>query len=95
MNLVALALQYLPYVIAGVQAVETAIGKGKGSTKKALVIGAVQAAAQVGESVQGVDKAQTIAVISSLTDTVVSAFNATGVFQTGTAGAAAAAVAGK
>jgi hypothetical protein len=76
MKYVLLALKYLPSVLAGVQAVEGSI-QAPGQTKKALVLGAIQAAASVGESVPE-DHVQ---LISGLIDTTVGGLNAAGVFK--------------
>ena len=76
MKYLALALQYLPHVLAGVQAVETAV-KAPGMTKKAIVMSAVTAAAQVGENVPE----DHVKLISGLIDSTVSALNSQGVFK--------------
>ena len=73
---ILLALQYLPYVLAGVQGVEVALSGAPGTTKKAAVLAAVDAAAKVGEQVPE----SHVQLISGLIDTVVSALNASGIF---------------
>lgn len=78
MSYLLIALKYLPLVLEAVKAIESVIGAGKGKEKKAVVMGAVQAAAQAGEKAD--DK--TVAVVSGLVDATVSALNAAGVFKT-------------
>lgn len=73
MNILISLLSYLPYIIAGVQAVEKAVGSGNGATKKQLVLNAVQAAAQVSAQVPE----SHVAGISHLIDATVSSLNAT------------------
>lgn len=77
MKYFAIALQYFPYVLAGVQAVESTIASAPGATKKATVMAAVQAASKAGETVPE----QHVSVISGLIDSIVSTLNTTGWFQ--------------
>lgn len=78
LSALAIALQYLPHVLVGVQAVEQAVS-APGQTKKQLVLGAITAAASVGEQVPE----QHVQVISALIDTTVATLNQAGVFKTG------------
>ena len=78
MKYLILALQYLPHVLSGVQAVEAAI-RAPGQTKKALVLGAIQAATHVGEQVPE----EHVKVISALIDHMVSTLNSSGIFKHG------------
>ena len=81
MKYVLLALQYLPHVLAGVQAVEGANGGAKGQDKKAIVMAAVQAGAKVAEGIPE----DHVRLISGLVDSVVGTLNDSGVFQKKTA----------
>jgi hypothetical protein len=76
MKYLLLALQYLPYVLQGVTAVELAVGAGKGQSKKQLVLNAVIAGAKVGETVPE----DHVKLIGGLIDSVVSDLNTAGVF---------------
>lgn len=80
MKLIAALFSYFPYVLAGIQAVEGALGAGNGATKKQLVLNAVKAAAQVSETVPEVH----IAGISALIDATVTTLNATNLAGFGT-----------
>jgi hypothetical protein len=73
-----LALQYLPFVLQGVQAVEGTLAGTKGADKKLVVLAAVTAAAHVGESVPE----DHVKLVSGLIDNVVSLLNANGAFRT-------------
>lgn len=78
MKYLTAAFKYLPDIIRGVMAVESAvIGTGKGTTKKSLVMAAIQAAAKAGETVDNAE----VDVISKLIDEVVSVFNSSGIFS--------------
>ena len=77
MKYLLLALQYLPSVLAGVQAVELSLVNTAGKDKKAVVLAAVTAAAQAGEAVPE----DHVKVVSGLIDAVVSELNASGIFQ--------------
>lgn len=77
MKYLLLALQYLPSVLNGVQAVETAMAGAKGQDKKTVVLSAIEAAAGVGETVPE----DHVKLVSGLIDSVVSTLNASGVFQ--------------
>jgi hypothetical protein len=72
-----LALQYLPFVLGGVQAVEGSIGQTDGKTKKQIVLSAVSAAAQVAGQVPE----DHVKLVSGLIDAVVGQLNASGVFS--------------
>ena len=78
MKYLLLALQYLPSVLAGVQAVESSLVGTKGANKKEVVLAAVTAAAAVGTKVPE----DHVKVVSSLIDAVVTQLNESGVFQT-------------
>lgn len=69
MNALLLALKYLPYILAGVQAVEVSLAGAPGASKKAVVLSAISAAAAVGDKVPE-DHVQ---VISALIDSTVGA----------------------
>lgn len=71
-----LALRYLPFVLAGVQAVETSLPLAKGSDKKAVVLAAITAANAVAEQVPE----DHIKLVSSLIDSVVGTLNTNGTF---------------
>ncbi len=66
-------IKYLPFVIQGVMAVESALAGAPGATKKAVVLAAVQAGAAAGESIPEAH----VAGISTMIDSIISAFNAT------------------
>lgn len=68
-------LQYFPYILQAVVAVEGAVS-APGATKKQLVLSSILNVAKVGEEVPQV----TVSTISSLIDSTVSALNASGVF---------------
>ncbi len=73
-------LKYLPVVLQGVVAVENVIGNAApGAAKKEVILGAVQAATQLGATVDQ----QEVAVVSALVDNVVGTLNKTGVFTKG------------
>lgn len=79
MKYLALFLQYLPGVLATVKAVETELTDQSGGTKKAVVMGTIQAAAQAaGQTIPNLH----VQAVSALTDGVVTALNASGVFAT-------------
>jgi len=67
-------LQYLPHILNGVVAVESALGSGNGATKKQIILNAVVAAAQVGEGVPETH----VQGISKVIDATVQVLNATG-----------------
>lgn len=71
------ALQYLPHVLAGVQAVEAVVGAGNGATKKQLILSSLTAVARVGAQVPE-DHVQ---VVSALVDSVVNTLNQSGLFS--------------
>lgn len=68
--------KYLPFVLQGVVTVETVISGASGKTKKDIVLSALSAGAKVGASVPE-DHVQ---IVSTLIDTVVGAFNQSGLF---------------
>lgn len=70
MKVFAQILQYLPYVLAGVQAAEAAVGPGNGGVKRQLVLNAIDAAAKVGEQVPEVHTAAIGALIDSTVATL-------------------------
>jgi len=74
-----LILEYAPYVLRAVTAVEDIYKSEPGASKKKLVLDAIGAAAGVGESVPD----PTLAVISSLIDSTVAALNQLGIFSHG------------
>lgn len=78
MKALSLILSYLPGVLMTVKAVETELADHPGATKKAVALGAIQAAAQVAG--QTIPNAQ-VQAIGALTDGVVATLNASGVFQ--------------
>jgi hypothetical protein len=69
-------LQFFPYVIGGVVAVEQAAASVPGTTKKQIVLDSVLVAAKLGEQVP----VPLVALISALIDQVVTSLNASGVF---------------
>ena len=76
MNFFLLAMQFLPYALQAVVAVEGVIGSQSGTTKKAVVMSAVLAANQVAGTVPE----SHVKVVSALIDTLVGGLNAAGVF---------------
>lgn len=77
MNWLAIILGALPSILTAVKSVETAIGSGNGASKKAIVISAIQAGAQASE---GIPIPQ-VQAIGAIIDSVVTAFNKSGVFS--------------
>lgn len=70
--------KFLPGVLAGVVAVESAIGsEAPGTAKKQIVLDAILAAAKVGETISNAN----VQLISTLVDTTVATLNATGIFS--------------
>lgn len=80
MKAFAALLSYLPYILAGVAAVQQALGPGNGAAKKQLVLNAVAAAGSVGEQVPEAH----VAGISKLIDLTVATLNATNLLGFGT-----------
>jgi len=73
-------LNWFPYVLAGVVAVEAAVAPGTpGATKKSIILNSITAATQVGVQVPE----SHVAEISAVIDSVVSALNTSGVFNHG------------
>ncbi len=68
-------LALFPHILAGIIAVEQAV-KAPGQTKKQIVLGAVTAAAKVGEDIP----VPLVQGISALIDQTVATLNAAGVF---------------
>ncbi len=68
-------LALLPGILAGVKAVENAVGAGHGQAKKDIVMSGILAAAQAGEKIDQ----PTVQAVSSTIDYVVSILNASGV----------------
>lgn len=85
MQLLAKLMSYLPAILQGVIAVEAVIHV-PGATKKQMVLGAVTAAAQAGETISDPE----ISGISALIDHTVTTLNNSGVFGHGDAAQAAA-----
>lgn len=79
MSILISLMKYLPYIVAGVSAVEQVIGAGNGATKKQLVLGSIQAASKVGEQIPETH----VAGISNLIDVTVATLNATGLLGFG------------
>ena len=78
--------QYLPAVLSGVVAVESAIGsEAPGTAKKQIVADAITALAKVGEASSNPN----VSVISTLIDSTVATLNATGLFKKAAPAAAA------
>lgn len=69
-------LGYLPFVLAGITAVEQNVSSAPGATKKALVMSSIQIAAKVGEQVPN----SHVSAISALIDSIVAQLNASGIF---------------
>ncbi len=78
-KIIGLVFRYLPVVLEAVIAVERVVGAGKGKEKKALVLTAIEAAANVG--VKSDD--QVVAAISQEVDLVVDVLNKAGTFKKG------------
>ncbi len=79
MNIFAKMMEYFPAVLAGIIGVEKAVNV-PGQTKKALIMGAVAAAAKAGEDIPS----PTVQGISALIDNTVTVLNEAGVFSTTT-----------
>lgn len=77
-------LSFFPYVLEGIMAVEKALAGSPGATKKAVVMAAISAGAQVGETVPQ----PVIEGVSKLVDGTVAALNASGLLGTTTSTAA-------
>ncbi len=76
MKLLTQILNFFPYVLQCVTAVEqTAVGVD-GATKKTIVLNAIVAVAKIGEKIPEAH----IAIISSLIDAIVTQLNNSGVF---------------
>lgn len=86
MKWLILALQLMPHVLTAVKQVEDSID-APGTTKKAIVMSALTATAQVGEKVPD----QTTALVSALIDNQVKELNDSGVFTRKSSPAAVAA----
>lgn len=80
----SIASKYFGFVLQGVLAVEAALSGHPGQSKKAAVLSAIQAAAQVGETVPEAH----VQVIGALIDSTVTGLNNSGAFTHITAGAA-------
>lgn len=79
MKLFLAIFSYLPYVLAGVKAVQDVVGDSiPGTTKKELVLNSIKAAASVGEQIPEAH----VQGISALIDSTVATFKASGVFKT-------------
>jgi hypothetical protein len=77
LKFLGLALGYLPSVLQAVIAVENTLkGLAPGTAKKSVVLAAVSAASQVGETLPEAH----VNLISALVDHTVGALNAAGVF---------------
>lgn len=76
MKWLTIIISYLPAVLAGVTGVEAAIKAAPGTAKKQVVLNAILAGAQAGETVPE----SHVAGISTLIDNVVTSLNAAGVF---------------
>jgi hypothetical protein len=68
--------QYFPFVVAGVNAVEASMPTAPGTTKKAAILSAIDAAASIGMQVPEAH----VQAISAFIDFLVRSFNATGWF---------------
>lgn len=82
MNWVVLSMQLFPYVLQSVMVVQQALQGQSGATKKAVVMSAVQAGAQLG-GVTGGSHDDHEKAVSALVDSTVATLNQTGVFNTG------------
>ena len=76
MKNVLFALQALPHILAGVQAVEAAMHGAPGTEKKQMIMNAITGAAKAGEDIPN-DKVQ---LFSELIDKTVTTLNASGIF---------------
>lgn len=85
MSIFAKILGFLPSILAGIKAVEDIVGGGHGQTKKAIVLSAVQTAAQTGETIDN----PTVQAISATIDHVVGLLNSSGIFTHSTPAPAA------
>ncbi len=80
MSWLTLVIQYLPFVIKAIIAIESAVKDASGQTKKAIVMAAITAGGSVGEAIPE----SHIAGISKMVDSTVSLFNATNYVGFGT-----------
>lgn len=69
-------LRYFPLALAGVVAVEQTIKEAPGTTKKAVVMASIQAAAKVAEQ----SDESHVQTVGALIDGIVDAFNRSGFF---------------
>ena len=77
-------LRFFPYILQGIMAVEAALKGQPGATKKAVVMAAITAGAQIGETVPQ----PVVDGVSKLVDGTVAALNASGLLGTPATGAA-------
>jgi len=80
MNALIIALQYLPYILEAVKAVEKAAEGIKGASKKQVVLSTVVAAKAIGAigSNQNSIPQEHIQIVDNLIDSVVAALNNAG-----------------
>jgi hypothetical protein len=70
-------LQFFPFVLGGVVAVEQVAASEPGATKKQIVLDTVLTAAKLGEQVP----VPMVSLISALIDQIVTSLNASGLFS--------------
>lgn len=75
MKWLLMAFQLLPNILQAIVQIETSVS-APGATKKAIIMGAITSAAQVGEAIPN----QATAMISTLIDSTVKQLNDSGVF---------------
>ena len=73
-------LGFFPYILQAVKAVEDNFASEPGASKKQLVLDSVLTAAKIGEQVPQ----PTVALVTALIDSTVSALNASGIFKKAT-----------
>lgn len=70
-------MKLMPAIMAAIMAAEATVGAGQGASKKALVLAAMQAVSQVGETLDN----KTAAAISAMVDNLCTVLNATGTLK--------------
>jgi hypothetical protein len=82
MNTFLLIFNALPAILQSVQAVESAIPMSQsGQHKMNLILGAAEAAWELGQAGQHLSKSNTVHAVQSLATLAVSSLNAAGVFK--------------
>lgn len=77
MSIVLFLFQSLPAILQGIYAVNAALGSGNGATKKQIILNAITAGAQAGESIPE----SHVQAVSTLIDSTVAALNKSGLLD--------------